>query len=187
MKNNTTTNIGKFYDFIKYKYYSFLWKLRTIRFRILGYLDDCTKVKKFWYIPTQVSYLEDACNFYAGHIKELENLLATKDHKIDLLLEEVIALKEYHEKLDERTATRRAYADYCDYNLNDTEESESYRLFLNKCPPQFLTKDENSDWFDYAHDDYVTGDPISRMNHLDLANHSLDKLTKRGLYEKKKY
>ena len=187
MKNKETTNIGKFYDFIKYKFHYFIWNLKVTKNRILGYLDDCTKVKKFWYIPKQVSYLEDACNFYAGHIKELNNLLETKDHKIDLLLEEVIALKEYHEKLDECTATRATYADYCDYNLNDKEESERYRIFLNKCPSQFLTKDENDDWFDYAHDDHVTGDPISRMNYLDLANYELDQLTKRGLYEKKKY
>ena len=72
---NENTNIGRAYDWIKYKLHSLRWKITVIKNRTLRYLDDCKKIKKIWYAPIQVSYLEDACNFYAGHINQLENLL----------------------------------------------------------------------------------------------------------------
>ena len=185
---NENTNIGRAYDWIKYKLHSLRWKITVIKNRTLRYLDDCKKIKKIWYAPIQVSYLEDACNFYAGHINQLENTLATKDNEIDLLLEEIIALKEYHEKVDERTATRKAIANYVNYRFDHGEDDDyEYSRFLNKLPNKYLTKRENEDWFDIEHDKYVLRDPIADMDYLDHAKYSLNQLEKRGLYEKKKY
>ena len=185
---NEISNIGRAYDWIKHKYYSFIWDLKVIKNTTLHYLDDCKKIKKIWYAPIQVSYLEDACNFYAGHINQLENLLATKDNEIDDLIDTICFEREKYQKLSERDASRKTIAEYVNYRFDHGEDDDyEYSRFLNKLPSEYLTKRENQDWFDIEHDKYVLRDPIADMDYLDHARYSLNQLEKRGLYEKKKY
>ena len=61
--------------------------------RTLRYLGDCKKIKKIWYAPIQVSYLEDACNFYASHIRDLEKETYDKDDTIKSILDDFIDYK----------------------------------------------------------------------------------------------
>ena len=98
---NENTNIGRAYDWIKYKLHSLRWKITVIKNRTLRYLDDCKKIKKIWYAPIQVSYLEDACNFYAGHIRDIENLLVDRDNTIESILDDFIRKQETSQNLDD--------------------------------------------------------------------------------------
>ena len=184
---NEISNIGDAYAWIKSKYYSFIWDLKVIKNRTLRYLDDCKKIKKIWYAPIQVSYLEDACNFYAGHIRDIENLLVDRDNTIESILDDFIDYKMDKENIDERTATRSVYANHCGYFQEDGDKDEEYYNFIEKCPSKFLTDREADDLWDVQHDRHVTYDPIAEADLRDNALYALSQLEKRGLYEEKKY
>ena len=184
---NEISNIGRAYAWIKSKYYSFIWDLKVIKNRTLRYLDDCKKIKKIWYAPIQVSYLEDACNFYASHIRDIEKQLNDKDDTIESILNDFIDYKGDAENLDERTATRSVYANHCGYIQECGDKDEEYYNFIEKCPTKFLTDSEGEDLWDIQHDRHVTYDPIAEMDLRDNARFALSQLKKRGLYEEKKY
>ena len=184
---NEISNIGDAYIWIKQKYYSFIWGLEVMKNRTLRYLGDCKKIKKIWYAPIQVSYLEDACNFYASHIRDIEKETYDKDDTIKSILDDFIDYKIDKENIDERTATRSVYANHCGYIQEYGDKDEEYNNFIENCPSKFLTDSEADDLFDVQHDRYVTYDPIAEMDLRDNALYALSQLEKRGLYEEKKY
>ena len=106
------------------------------------------------------------------HIKELENHLDKKQNRIESLIERELEFRIDELGQDKRLATRQVYKD-----IYEEMSGGSRYKFLTECPNEYLSRQEQEEWFDEYHDRHVTsGDHIANSDYEDLMNYELSTL-----------
>ena len=124
--------------------------------------------------------------------------MTTKEKKIAEQYEDVIKsaeehFKELHNVIDSLEAKLKTSIHYLSDNIGTDESSGNRRAYqlvygddwLDHCPGEYLTREEDEEWFDNQHDRYIcSGDPISNANNRDIMEWQLQEI-KKGVQNEK--